>query len=87
MSGRFVLTPRAQTDLDPSKESVWMRSSRYSSEKQLRSAKEIRRIFDDVFGSEVRSQRSLLPLAGSGSGLYGRDSTANLRELRDEWDR
>lgn len=33
------------------------------------------------------SQRSLLPLAGSGRGLYGRDSRSTLRDLRDEWDR
>jgi len=33
------------------------------------------------------SQRSLLPLAGSGRGLYGDDSARSLRELRDEWDR
>jgi prevent-host-death family protein len=32
-------------------------------------------------------QRSLLPLAGSGRGLYGRDSRTLLRNLRDEWDR
>jgi prevent-host-death family protein len=35
----------------------------------------------------ANSQRSLLPLAGSGRGLYGRDSRAILRDLRDEWDR
>ena len=33
------------------------------------------------------TQRSLMPLAGSGRGLYGRDSRAALRRLRDEWDR
>lgn len=32
-------------------------------------------------------QRSLLPLAGSGRGLWGRDSRATLRKLRDEWSR
>jgi prevent-host-death family protein len=32
-------------------------------------------------------QRSLLPLAGSARGLYGRDSRPALRRLRDEWDR
>ena len=31
--------------------------------------------------------RSLLPLAGTGRGLYGRDSRAALRRLRDEWNR
>jgi prevent-host-death family protein len=33
------------------------------------------------------AQRSLLSLAGSGRGLYGRDSQATLRLLRDEWNR
>lgn len=32
-------------------------------------------------------QRSLLPLAGSGRGLWGRDSRVTLRKLRDEWSR
>jgi prevent-host-death family protein len=32
-------------------------------------------------------QRSLLPLAGTGRGLFGRDSTKTLRKLRDEWSR
>ena len=32
-------------------------------------------------------QRSLLPLAGSARGLYGRDSRGALGRLRDEWDR
>lgn len=36
---------------------------------------------------ERTAQRSLLPLAGSGRGLWGRDSTATQRRLRDEWDR
>jgi prevent-host-death family protein len=35
----------------------------------------------------VGAQRSLLPLAGSGRDLYGRDSRATLRRLRDEWNR
>ncbi len=35
----------------------------------------------------ANAQRSLLPLAGSGRGLYGNDSRSTLRELRDEWDR
>lgn len=30
-------------------------------------------------------QRPLLPLAGSAKGLWGTDSTATLRKLRDEW--
>ena len=37
--------------------------------------------------TEPEAQRSLLPLAGSGRGLYGRDSRATLRRLRDEWNR
>lgn len=32
-------------------------------------------------------QMSLLSLAGSGKGLWGKDSTKTLRKLRDEWDR
>lgn len=36
---------------------------------------------------EAHEQRSLLPLAGSGRGLYGRDSRVTLRRLRDEWSR
>jgi prevent-host-death family protein len=32
-------------------------------------------------------QQPLLPLAGSGRGLWGKDSTRTLRKLRDEWDR
>jgi prevent-host-death family protein len=32
-------------------------------------------------------QRSILPLAGTGRGLWGRDPRATLSRLRDEWDR
>lgn len=32
-------------------------------------------------------QRSLLGLAGSGRGLWGRDGAAAVRRLRDEWSR
>jgi prevent-host-death family protein len=32
-------------------------------------------------------QQPLMPLAGSGRGLWGRDSARRLRELRDEWSR
>jgi prevent-host-death family protein len=32
-------------------------------------------------------QRSLIPVAGSGRGLWGRDSARTLRKLRDEWSR
>jgi len=32
-------------------------------------------------------QKSLMGLAGSGKGLWGKDSTRTLRKLRDEWQR
>ncbi len=32
-------------------------------------------------------QKSLLGLAGSGKGLWGRNSAKTLRKLRDEWER
>lgn len=32
-------------------------------------------------------QKSLMGLAGSGKGLWGKDSTGTLRRLRDEWQR
>ncbi len=32
-------------------------------------------------------QKPLAPLEGSGRGLWGRNSTATLRKLRDEWNR
>lgn len=32
-------------------------------------------------------QKPLTPLAGSGKGLWGRDSARTVRKLRDEWDR
>jgi prevent-host-death family protein len=32
-------------------------------------------------------QLSILPLVGSGRGLWGKDSTKYIRKLRDEWDR
>jgi len=35
----------------------------------------------------LSQQRSLLPVAGSGRGLWGEKSTDTLRKLRDEWDR
>lgn len=40
----------------------------------------------DVAKSEPR-QKSLLPLAGVGKGMWGRNSTRTLRKLRDEWER
>jgi prevent-host-death family protein len=39
-----------------------------------------------AYGSAVR-QQSLMPLAGSGRGLWGKNSSATVRKLRDEWDR
>ena len=39
-----------------------------------------------AYGAAVR-QPSLLPLAGTGRGLWGKDSTRTIRKLRDEWDR
>ena len=38
-------------------------------------------------GGNANVQRSLVPLAGSARGLYGRDGRGALRRLRDEWDR
>jgi prevent-host-death family protein len=35
----------------------------------------------------ARSQQSLLPVEGSGRGLWGRSSTRAIRKLRDEWSR
>jgi len=32
-------------------------------------------------------QQSILPLRGTGRGLWGRNSTATIRKLRDEWER
>jgi hypothetical protein len=32
-------------------------------------------------------QQSLLPLIGSGPGLWSKNSTRALRQLRSEWDR
>ncbi|MBI4293802.1 MAG: type II toxin-antitoxin system Phd/YefM family antitoxin [Betaproteobacteria bacterium] len=35
----------------------------------------------------ARQQKSLAGLAGSGRGLWGKDSAKTLRRLRDEWNR
>ncbi len=40
----------------------------------------------EAYGAAAR-QRPLLPLAGSGRGLWGKDSSRTLRKLRDEWSR
>jgi prevent-host-death family protein len=37
-------------------------------------------------GAAVR-QQPLMPVAGSGRGLWGKNSTRTLRKLRDEWSR
>jgi prevent-host-death family protein len=39
-----------------------------------------------AYESSVR-QQSLLPLKGSGRGLWGKDSARTVRRLRDEWSR
>jgi prevent-host-death family protein len=39
-----------------------------------------------AYGAAVR-QQPLLPLEGSGRGLWGKDSTRTIRRLRDEWSR
>jgi prevent-host-death family protein len=38
----------------------------------------------DSYEAAVR-QPPLLPLKGSGRGLWGRNSTATIRKMRDEW--
>lgn len=40
----------------------------------------------DAYGAAVR-QQPLLPLAGTGRGLWGKDSAGTVRKLREEWDR
>jgi prevent-host-death family protein len=40
----------------------------------------------EAYGTAVR-QQPLIPLAGSGRGLWGKDSGRTLRRLRDEWNR
>ena len=39
-----------------------------------------------AYGSSVR-QPPLVPLKGSGRGLWGRNSTKTIRQMRDEWNR
>ena len=39
-----------------------------------------------AYGSSAR-QPPLLPLRGSGRGLWGRNSTKTIRQMRDEWNR
>jgi len=40
----------------------------------------------EVSGAAIR-QQPLTPVAGSGRGLWGQNSTRTLRKLRDEWSR
>jgi len=40
----------------------------------------------EAFNASIR-QQSLLPMKGSGRGLWGKDSTRTLRRLRKEWNR
>ena len=39
-----------------------------------------------AYSAAVR-QQPLIPAAGSGRGLWGKDSARTLRKLRDEWSR
>lgn len=38
----------------------------------------------DVYNAAIR-QEPLMPVAGSGRGLWGKDSARTIRRLRDEW--
>jgi prevent-host-death family protein len=40
----------------------------------------------EMYGSAVQ-QQPLIPLRGSGRGLWGKDSRRTLRKLRNEWSR
>ncbi|HWG05496.1 MAG TPA: type II toxin-antitoxin system Phd/YefM family antitoxin [Beijerinckiaceae bacterium] len=40
----------------------------------------------EAYGA-VQPQQPLAPLAGSGPGLWGKESARMLRKLRDEWSR
>lgn len=39
-----------------------------------------------AYGAAVR-QQPLTPVAGSGRGLWGKNSTRTIRKLRDQWSR
>jgi prevent-host-death family protein len=39
-----------------------------------------------MYGATVR-QQPLMPVEGTGRGLWGKDSTGTIRRLRDEWSR
>ena len=40
----------------------------------------------EAYAAAIR-QQSLMTVAGSGHGLWGKNSTRTLRKLRDEWNR
>lgn len=40
----------------------------------------------EAYGAAIR-QQPLTAVGGSGRGLWGKDSTATMRRLRDEWSR
>ncbi len=40
----------------------------------------------DAYNAAIR-QQPLMPLVGSGRGLWGKDSARTIRRLRDEWNR
>jgi prevent-host-death family protein len=40
----------------------------------------------DAYNAAIR-QQPLIPVAGSGRGLWGKDSARTIRKLRDEWSR
>ncbi len=40
----------------------------------------------EAYGAAT-GQKPLMPAAGSGLGLWGKNSTSGLRKLRDEWSR
>lgn len=40
----------------------------------------------EAYGAAIR-QQPLMPVAGSGRGLWGKNSTRALQKLRDEWNR
>ncbi len=50
-------------------------------------AEEARNQLLDLLAAAEYRERPLLPLKGTGSGLWGEDSRRALRELRDEWNR
>jgi prevent-host-death family protein len=41
----------------------------------------------EAYGATVIRQQPLMPVAGSGRELWGKNSTRTLRKLRDEWSR